>query len=80
MSAGDVGPEVRFPLAEGPGFLKQVFVEREDDGTICLGVYNNRGDPYAYSRIQLGQFLAALAIVCPEGIPDADDPLRRDRD
>lgn len=75
--------EIRVPVTEGPGFLTHVFMEREDDGSVCLGVYNRRGDTYAYSRLSLKHFLALVSAITAdqEGeITDDDDALRRDCD
>jgi hypothetical protein len=47
--------EVRLPLAEGPGFLDNAFVELEDEGTVAIGVMKENGAAYAYARITAEQ-------------------------
>lgn len=60
--AGVLNTEVRLPLAEGPGFLAGVFVEREDEATIAIGVYKENG-VYAYARIDIQTFRDLVALV-----------------
>lgn len=67
--------EVRFAITEGPGFLTQMGMEREEDGTIALVVYNRRGDVYAFSRLSEHDFRTACALL--SGDDDAADKVRR---
>lgn len=53
--AGALNLEVRLPLAEGPGFLDNAFVELEDEGTVAIGVMKENGAAYAYARITAEQ-------------------------
>lgn len=53
---GVLNQEVRLPLVEGPGFLGSVFVEREDEGAISIGVLKKDGQVYAYATITEDQW------------------------
>lgn len=77
---GVLNLEVRLPLAEGPGFLGNAFVELEDEGTVAIGVMKENGAPYAYSRITAEQWWRMSRALFPEGDPDADAALRRRSD
>lgn len=65
--------EVRFPFAEGPGFLSHVSVELEDEGTITLGVAKDHGQAYAYARITPEQRWRMSRVLFPEGDPGNAD-------
>lgn len=65
--AGVLNTEVRLPLTEGPGFLKSAFVELEDEGTVAIGVLNERGYVYAYARIDEAQFWRIADSLFPGG-------------
>lgn len=54
---------VQFPTTEGPGFLVSMFVELEKGGNIAIASFNQKGDPYVYSRITKKDFLAAVQII-----------------
>lgn len=71
--------EVRLPLTEGPDFLKNAFLEREDEGTVAIGIYNRSG-VYAYARINEDQFWRIADALFPEGRPADDAKIRRDGD
>lgn len=77
---GVLNLEVRLPLAEGPGFLGNAFVELEDEGTVAIGVMKENGAVYAYSRITAEQWWRMSRALFPEGDPDADAALRRRSD
>jgi hypothetical protein len=76
--AGVLNIEVRLPLVEGPGFLQNAFMELEDEGTVALGVINNRGQVYAYARIDETQFWRIADALFPGGRPADDAEVRRD--
>lgn len=78
--AGALNIEVRLPLAEGPGFLTNAFVELEDEGTVAIGVLNNKGYVYAYARIDEAQFWRIADVLFPGGRPADDAEIRRDGD
>ena len=62
----DTVSTVTFNLVDdAPKFLTGAFIEREQGGTIAIGVMKQNG-AYAYTRITLDQFRAACAIVDPE--------------
>lgn len=77
---GVLNIEVRLPLAEGPGFLGNAFVELEDEGTVALGVMKENGSVYAYARITEDQFWRIADVLFPEGDPRRDAEVRRDGD
>lgn len=60
--AGVLNTEIRLPLEEGPGFLAGVFVEREDEATVAIGVHKESG-VYAYARISIDQFRKLVEII-----------------
>lgn len=78
--AGALNVEVRLPLAEGPGFLKKAFVELEDEGSVAIGVLNDKGYVYAYARIDEAQFWRIADVLFPGGRPADDAEVRRDGD
>ncbi len=59
--------EVRFSITEGPGFLPHMGLEVEDEGTVAIIAYNKRGEAYAFSRITMGEFRAAVSLLDPKG-------------
>lgn len=63
----------QFKLASeaAPFFLLGSFIAKEEDGSICFGVFKEGGD-YAFSRMTLIDFLAAVRTIT-EGI-DPRDP------
>lgn len=73
--AGAITTEIRLPLTEGPGFLEGVFLEREDDGPVEIGVVNNRGFAYAFASVDPAGFWRIVDTLFPEGRPVVADPL-----
>lgn len=53
---------VAWKLAEGPAFIERAFLENEGE-TIAVGVIKPSGDAYAYARIPLADFRAAVAVL-----------------
>lgn len=79
--AGALNLEVRLPLAEGPGFLDNAFVELEDEGTVAIGVMKENGAAYAYARITAEQWWRMSRALFPEGDPgNGDAAVRRSSD
>lgn len=78
--AGVLNLEIRLPLTEGPGFLDRAFVELEDEGTVAIGVLNQKGQVYAYARIDEAQFWRIADALFPGGDPRRDAEVRRSSD
>jgi hypothetical protein len=62
--------EVRFPITEGPGFLDHVFVERTDEGSVCIGITKKAGYAYVWADITPEQWWRMSRILFPDGDPD----------